>query len=297
MSENPRRNVYRKPSADLFEPKTSLKKVQLEIKINISFKLIEVIPTYPCSKSITFRLNPLPTSTTSKEIDNKNVSSEIYTNPKLIEKIKQFQPKLHVDLSKSNLIDEDMIIITEQVLNEKKCTELWLYENNLTSKGISILAANLKTNSILKSLDLSFNKISDSGVRLLSEGISSNSNNSLQILYLSKNMISDIGIKYLSDMLQTNKILTELWLSDNEISDKGVEQLVNVLIHQSKTLKLLSFSMNKLITDLSIAYLIELFEHNKILKTIWMKDCNLTEQGKVKLKEKIDRKKKIKIDL
>lgn len=306
MSKINSRNAYRKNSLELYKDKCPLKKVQLDIKINISFKLTEFIPTYSHSKSITFRLKP-PSS--SKEIEHKtppplpsapapaSTASEVYSNPKLIEKIKEFQPKLHVNLSELNLIDDDMKIITDQVLEERKCTELWLYGNQFTWKSLIILSLNLKTNSLLTSLDLSDNQISDQGVRLLSEGILFNSNNSLQYLYLSQNSITDYGIKYLSDMLEKNTKLTDLWLSNNEITNQGIKQLFDILNEKNQTLKFLSISMNKLINDLSIDSIIQLNQYNQILKNIWIKDCNFTEEGKLKLQEIFHRKNKLKIDL
>jgi len=279
------------------EQKPSIKKVQLTIKINITFKLIDVVPTFPFSQTITFRLNPRRSSPSRNEIENKNLTSKIYFNPKLAEKINQFKPKLHVDLSYCFLTDSDLSIITNQLIIEKKCTELWLYGNNITSKGITILASSLINNSTLKSLDLSFNQISNLGVRLLSEVLIPNQYCSLKILYLSKNMISDDGIKYLSSMLEINQTLTDLWLSNNEISNEGIKQLANALIYHNKTLKFLSISMNLFITDLCIDYLIEIFEHNQTLKILWITDCNLTEQGKIKLQQIADQKKKLKIHL
>jgi len=314
MSEktNPNKNnvVNRKNSSEEFqktftsnqklERKSSIKKVQLEIKINITLKLNDVVPTFPYSQSIKFHLNHLPpssSSSSSKAIENKNITSEIYFNPKLAEKLIQFKPKLHVDLSYFYLIDPDIKIITNQIIINKKCTELWLYGNNITSKGASILASSLINNSTLKCLDLSFNQISDLGVRSLTEALLPNQNCSLQILYLSKNMISDDGIKYLSEMLRTNHTLTDLWLSNNEIGNEGIKQLANVLAYHNKTLKFLSLSMNIFITDLCIDYLIEMFKYNQTLKIFWMTDCNLTEQGKMKLHKIADQKKKFKIDL
>jgi len=155
----------------------------------------------------------------------------------------------------------------------------------------------LTNNSTLTSLDLSFNQISDLGVRSLTQVLLPNQNSSLKILYLSKNGISDDGAKYLSEMLQTNQTLTELWLSNNEIGNRGVKQLANVLAKYNKTLKLLSLSTNIFITDLSIDYLIEMIEQNQTLKNIWINDCNLTEQGKIKLREKANQKSKFQIKL
>jgi hypothetical protein len=301
------------------EQNSSLKKVQLEIKLNISRILEDYKPTYPYSHTITFRLKPVApispirsitpispirsitpispirsitpispispispiTPSNPKQILIKqNSISGTYQNPQLEEKLNQFQPVLHVDLSYFHLIDPDIPIIVNKVVLEKKCTELWLFGNQITSQGASILAPSLANNSILKSLDLLPNK-----------------NSSIKILQLSKNGISDDGAKYLSEMLKTNQTLTELWLSNNEIGNSGVKQLMNTLSYHNKTLKFLSLSTNIFITDLCIDSVIEMLEHNQTLKRFWMTGCNLTEQGQHKLREKSNLKKKLQIEL
>jgi hypothetical protein len=279
-----------------------IKRVQLIVKVNNSLILNDFVPTYPYSQSISFRLKPiiptLPSSSSApNEIKTQNIKTEIYHNPKLQEKINQYKPRLHVDLSYCYLIDRDIPMIVNQVIINRKCTELWLYGNKITSQGLSILASSLTNNSTLTSLDLSFNQISDLGVRSLTQVLLPDQNSSLKILYLSKNGISDDGAKYLSEMLQTNQTLTELWLSNNEIGNRGVKQIANVLAKYNKTLKLLSLSTNIFITDLSIDYLIEMIEQNQTLKNIWINDCNLTEQGKMKLREKANQKNKFQIKL
>ena len=276
-----------------FQKPSSIKKVHLEIKLNVSLQLKEVELKTPYSNSVTFRLN----NSEIKENENQPITSEPYFNPALLEKFAEFKPKLHANLSYNNLIDPDMALISQHIILEKKCTELWLYGNHITSKGIALLAPSLKNNSTLKCLDLSFNQISDLGVKFLCEALLPKENSSLKVLYLSKNMILCDGAKYLSEMLRTNQILKELWLSENEITDQGLKQLTDVLIHHNKTLKFLSLSINKFITDLSIDNLIEMLQQNRTLKKLWIKDCDFSEQGKLKLQEFAKRKKNFQIEL
>ncbi|CAF0885290.1 unnamed protein product [Rotaria sordida] len=302
MMSNKTNVINQKNSSEIFisnkklQENSSIKKIQLHANINIAFALNDVESTFQHSKSISFRLHPI-TSTLSKDTNNQIFKSEIYFNPKLQEKISQLEPKLHVDLSYCHLTDADMSIVVNEIINNRKCTDLWLHGNKITSHGASILASSLINNSKLKSLDLSFNQICDNGVYSLSQALLSNQNSSLQILYLSKNNISNKGLKYLSEMLKTNHTLKELWLSNNEIGDEGIKELAYVLAYHNKTLKVLSISMNIFITDSSINYLIEMFEHNRTLKRIWINNCNLTEQGKMKLRQKTDQRKNFKIEI
>ncbi|CAF2220004.1 unnamed protein product [Rotaria magnacalcarata] len=258
----------------------------------------------PSTPTGTLTPTPVPTSIptslstiTTVAPANKNFKSEFYYNPKLQEKISRFEPKLHVDLSYCYLIDQDISMIVSQIIVAKKCTELWLYGNKITSKGVSILAKSLINNSTLQSLDLSFNQIYDVGVFELTRALSSNQKSSLMFLYLSKNGIGNDGASYLSEMLKTNQSLKELWLSNNEVGNEGVKKLAGALAYHDKKLKFLSLSMNIFITDLCIDSLIEMLKHNQTLKELWIEDCNLTEEGKMRLQETVDRKKNFKIYL
>ena len=282
--EMPRRVLLRRQS--------STKREQLEIKVHVSVVSDETEPSRPYSQSVSFRLNSTPSSSPVKEI-NPRFKSELYYNPRLKEKITQFEPKLHVDLSCYCLVDDDLAMIVKQIILEKKCTELWLYRNKLTSNGMPLLASSLINNTTLKSLDLSFNRIGDLGVCALADVLLPAHHSSLRILYLSHAGVSDDGAKHLAELLKTNMTLAELWLSDNEIGDGGVQSLAQVLACQNKTLKFLSLSMNSSVTDSSIDALLLMFEQNRTLKSFWLTDCSLTEAGKTKLREKSDGKKPI----
>ena len=269
-------------------------RVQIEIRVNVSVNMTQVVqpkktPVY--TAAIQFRLNPVANQTTT------TATSEIYYNQKLVEKLRQFQPKYHVDLSRLNLVDRDMVFITNEVLSQRKCTELWLCTNQLTSQGMKILASNLQQNSVLKSLDLSSNPIGNSGVKELCRALSNNDKTRLKILYLTRNQITNEGIMYLCEMLEQNRILKELWLSENEITEQGLEQLARILNDKNQTLKVLSLSMNKFPTDKSIDYLSEIINKNQVLRKLYLKDCDLPEQGKLKLRDLVKQKKKILLEL
>lgn len=284
-------------------PQTRRVQVRANVKLRLKSPVAE--PTSPYSKSITFRLNPAtpnvpspsPPTTMTKESEPKTFKSEFYFNPKLQESITQLEPKLHVDLSYCGLTDRDISAVVNQIINERKCTELWLCGNRITSTGTSILASSLINNSPLKSLDLSFNQISDDGAYELTEVLSPVKKSSIKYLHLSKNGITNDGANYIAEMLKVNQTLKELWLSSNEIGYQGVKSIANALAYHNKTLKYLSLSKNLFITDLCIDSLIEMLEHNQSLRQIWIKDCNFTEQGKMKLIGKVNRKKNFKIEL
>jgi Ran GTPase-activating protein (RanGAP) involved in mRNA processing and transport len=246
--------------------------------------------SFPYSQTISFRLNSLvPTK--------QNFVTEIYYNPKLERKIASIEPKSHVNLSYWNLLDHDMPIIFKHIIINKQCTKLSLCGNKITSEGVAILAFRLPNNSTLRSLDLSYNHIADAGVYSLSEVLLPNHCVFLKKLVLNKNGITNDGMKYLSEMLSTNQTLTELSLSNNEIGDEGVKQLANVLIDHNRTLKVLVLSFNLFITDLSIDYLLQMFEHNHTLRKLVINNCTLSEPGKMKLREKVAKKKKFAIEV
>lgn len=92
-------------------------------------------------------------------------------------------------------------------------------------------------------------------------------------------------------MLKTNRMLTWLWLSGNEIGDHGVALLSNTLANHNLSLEWLFLNSNKSITDLSIDSTITMLQRNHSLKTIYLNNCNLSDESKQKL-QKITKLKK-----
>ncbi|CAF3677861.1 unnamed protein product [Rotaria sp. Silwood1] len=185
-----------------------------------------------------------------------------------------------------DLVDQDMEIIVKQAIITKQCNFISLQFNKFTSIGISILADalnnNNNNNNTLEILYLGNNYISDDGIYFLANILSMN-NHTLKTLVLQKNRITDKGVRYLAEMLKINQTLIWLYLGQNEISDEGIRILAQTIQYQNHTLEMLVLSNNKLLTDISIDYLIEMIKHNQSLKKLWIDNCNLSELGKERL--------------
>ncbi len=188
------------------------------------------------------------------------------------------------------LIDPDMVIIVKQAIINKQCKFLSLQSNKMTSIGASILAEALNDNNTLETLYLGDNYISDDGVDSLARSLSSH-NHTLKTLVFQKNRITDKGAKHLAQMLEVNETLIWLYLGENEISNEGVRLLSKAIENQFNSLEMLVLSANKLLTDLSVDYLLPMIEKNQSLKKLWIDNCNLSQAGKQRL-DKIQQTKK-----
>jgi len=200
-------------------------------------------------------------------------------NQPLVNQIDKCSILSQVDLRGQNLTDEDMEIVVEKAINNKKCSELNLQNNMITSKGASTIALGLQNNITLQKLWLDSNSISDIGVNSLAKILSDN-NSSLKMLGLNSNSITDEGARHLAEMLKINKILTSLRLSHNSLTDQGVQYLANALTHHNNILESIDLSSNKFVTDLSIDYLVQMIIRNQRLSSLSLSNCGLSEDGK-----------------
>lgn len=263
--------------------KTVKKRNQVEIKISDPNKAMRERNRSLFSRSISFHLN--------------RETGKVYSNPKLSEKIRQIVPKLHVDLSNWSLIDDDVPMIVDELIEKKKCNELWLNENKLTDRAGAFLALALSNNPDLNILDLSSNPIGDLGVWSLSKVLKAPNFIGLKILFLRQSKISDVGAAYLSEMLKTNRTIKELWLSDNDISFQGFSKLIEVLTKENRTLAFLSLSRNFDLNDSIVEPILRLFESNRTIRKLSIQDCRLTENGKQILRTNLNGNRKFRIDV
>ncbi|CAF3446162.1 unnamed protein product [Rotaria socialis] len=176
--------------------------------------------------------------------------------------------KVHsrIDLRKQPITDSDAEIIIKEAIIKKQCSMLWLVSNHITSQGISNLAAALRNCTALEGLSLCDNAVNDADVFHITSALSDH-NTKLRRLALTSNNITDEGVQHLAELLKVNCSLTELWLGSNKITDRGVQMLTDTLVHYNKTLCVLSLSWNKLVTDASVDFFIDLFENNQTLRT------------------------------
>ncbi|XP_048017762.1 ribonuclease inhibitor-like [Megalobrama amblycephala] len=112
---------------------------------------------------------------------------------------------------------------------------------DFTDEGCDALASALRSNpSHLRELDLSRNKLGDSGVKLLSDGLD-NPQCKLEILRLIYCDFTDEGCAALASALRSNpSYLRELNLSRNNLGDRGVMLLSDGLDNPQCKLEILS---------------------------------------------------------
>jgi Ran GTPase-activating protein (RanGAP) involved in mRNA processing and transport len=189
-------------------------------------------------------------------------------------------------LRDENLTDDDMEIVVTHAIIKKQCKVLYLENNKITARGTSIIAAALKNNTRLETLNLCNNHVSDMGVKSLSETLSSQ-NSTLMLLDLGSNEITDLGAQYLAEMLKTNQTLVFLRLSFNQIGNQGIQLLTNVIARQNTSLQELYINGNKLISDLSTNSLVQMLKYHRALKTFYVDQCNLSKKCKRKLRQTV----------
>lgn len=204
-----------------------------------------------------------------------------YRNHKLEEQIRTCDSFSRVDVSRQHLKDQDMSIVSREAMIKKQCTKLYVWGNEITFQSVLILANALHNNTELQELGLSFNRLSDMGLHSLSLAVS---NSTLKWLGLGESHITNVGVQYLAEMLKINRTLTRLYLSCNKIGDLGAQQLANALAYFNTTLEFLSLDSNPLITTSSVASFVDMLQHNRSLKTFWIFGCNISNEGKMRLR-------------
>ncbi|XP_072891512.1 ribonuclease inhibitor-like [Hemitrygon akajei] len=142
------------------------------------------------------------------------------------EGIQRLGPGLHkcqeLRLGGNDLGDSGVKLVSEALRNpECKIQKLRLNDVGLTGSGAEDLASTLSANCTLTELNLSINKLGDSGVKLMSEALG-NPECKIQKLWLWKVGLTDSGAEDLVSALSTNQSLTELDLRLNSLTDRSV---------------------------------------------------------------------------
>ncbi|XP_073686674.1 NLR family CARD domain-containing protein 3-like [Garra rufa] len=129
-------------------------------------------------------------------------------------------------LSKYDQSEECLLRLLPVIKSSRKAE---LCNSNLTEKSCSALASVLSSNSSLKELNLNYNNLQDSGVKLLCVGLK-NQQCKLETLQLSNCSITEEGCAALVSALRSNPShLRELNLNCNEPTDTGVKLLSDLL--------------------------------------------------------------------
>ena len=150
--------------------------------------------------------------------------NEINKSGKLVTKISTSctPDNIEDDVWSFGVYDADHLVmcLSECLKEDDTLQELNLSWNRITSEGAKMIGEAIKENKILQKLDISHNSISDDGVAAISDGLKCNI--SLQELNLSYNMITSEGAKMIGEAIKVNKTLQKLDICDNSISDDGV---------------------------------------------------------------------------
>ncbi|XP_046704228.1 NACHT, LRR and PYD domains-containing protein 3-like isoform X2 [Silurus meridionalis] len=210
------------------------------------------------------------------------------------------------NLSKYKPSDECLLRLLPVVKASRRAA---LCECDLTGESCKILSSVLSSNSFsLRELDLSGNKLQDSGVKLLSAGLEyphctleilrlcycnlteescrflssvlSSNSSSLRELNLSRNNLQDSGVKLLSAGLENPHCTLEiLRLCFCNLTGESCRILSSVLSSNSSSLKELNLSKNKL-QDSGVKLLSAGLENpHCTLEILRLEHCSITDEG------------------
>ncbi|XP_059817964.1 NACHT, LRR and PYD domains-containing protein 3-like [Hypanus sabinus] len=145
------------------------------------------------------------------------------------EGIQRLGPGLHkcqeLRLGENQLGDSGVKLVSAALRNPAcKIQKLWMRGVGLTDSGAEDLVSALSTNPSLTGLNLSDNKLGDSGVKLVSEALR-NPECKIQKLGLEDVGLTDSGAEDLVSGLSTNPSLTELDLGLNSLTNRSVPVL------------------------------------------------------------------------
>ncbi|KAI4893803.1 hypothetical protein NFI96_006142, partial [Prochilodus magdalenae] len=140
----------------------------------------------------------------------------------------------------------------------------------LTMNSCETICAALKSNSLLKELDLSYTDLQDSEINLLSAALKS-SNCKLEVLRLPGCKLTMNSCETLSAaLMSSNSLLKELDLSDSDLQDSGVNLLSAALRSSNCKLEILRLS-GCMVTEEGCSYLASaLSENPSLLKELYL---------------------------
>eukprot|EP00055_Hartaetosiga_balthica_P007008 m.23529 g.23529 ORF g.23529 m.23529 type:complete len:456 (-) comp5552_c1_seq1:560-1927(-) len=157
--------------------------------------------------------------------------------------------------------------------------------NNIQDQGAMVLASALKDDGCdVQSIGLGGNEITDRGVQKLARALWTNTR--LLSLGLGGNLIGAEGCEHLSEMLRTNTHLTKLILSSNDIDDDGIRAIADGL-GVNDTVHTLLLAANSF-TDVGGKYLVNtLINNNRSLRVLDVHESQMSDEGEQELVDRL----------
>ncbi|XP_069089568.1 uncharacterized protein [Pleurodeles waltl] len=209
-----------------------------------------------------------------------------------------------LDLTSNELGDSGVRHLSEG-LRHPDCSlqKLRIINCSLTGSCCQELSSALRMNQSLLHLHMGLNKLEDSGIEELCDGLKSPGCRIQTLMFFMSNLTAS-SCAALSSVLCTSSSLQELDLSGNELGDPGVSQLCQGLKHQGCKLQKLDISDGSLtglccedlasvltvnqslvelilsqnvLSDSGVRRLCEGLKHQECkLQTLWLDSCSLT---------------------
>ena len=118
---------------------------------------------------------------------------------------------MSVNPQRESVSEEDLVSAVREVIFNKQCTHLNLFQHRLSSESILQIASALSNDGLLRSLELGMCSVGDTGIEFLTKNLPEDS--CLEYLDLYGNSITDTGVRYLAEMLKKNTRLSRLKLT------------------------------------------------------------------------------------
>ncbi|XP_072892583.1 NACHT, LRR and PYD domains-containing protein 3-like [Hemitrygon akajei] len=185
-------------------------------------------------------------------------------------------------LKKVGLTDSGAEHLVSALSRNASLTELDLSVNELGDSGVKLVFAALKNPECkIQKLEMETVGLTDSGAEDLVSVFSTNP--SLRKLDLSENKLGDSGVKLVSAALRNPECkIQRLWLKGVGLTDSGAEDLVSAL-STNPSLTGLNLGEN-LLTDRSVPYLRRLILTFPSLERIWLWGNRFSETGEMELR-------------